>query len=123
MANQGHWLGDWPGDWFGADDAPAGTHPVERLTQARAFGAHSGRRYGAFSGKTSAPAGGHPVGVLTQPRAFGAHTGRRYGSFAGRVGSVDAPALGRRTVMAWQPPWQEIERVEEDEALLLAVLL
>lgn len=50
------------------------------LTQARAFGAFTGRRYGAFSGKSTA----RNVGELTQARAFGAMTGRRYGSFAAK---------------------------------------
>lgn len=63
------------------------------LTQARAFGAHSGARYGSFAGRGAA-AGAHPVDTLTQPRGHGAFTGKRYGSFAGRGGADGAHPVG-----------------------------
>ena len=54
------------------------------LTQASAFGAHSGRRYGSFVGKPAATVSSHPVVKITQALAFGAFSGRRYGSFSGK---------------------------------------
>mgnify|MGYP003651872650 CR=1 FL=1 len=71
-------------------------HPVGRITQAFAFGAHSGRRYGSFAGKTTATAT-HPVDRITQAQAFGAHSGRRYGSFAGKATAVGSHPVGRLT--------------------------
>jgi hypothetical protein len=85
------------------------------LTQARAFGAHSGRRYGSFSGKGSS----HPVGRLTQARAFGAHTGMLYGSFAGRSPVVPPPAPARRG----GPPGDRGAMLDDYEMLELAVAL
>lgn len=69
-------------------------HPVGTLTQPRGFGAHTGRRYGSFAGRS---ADAHPVGRITQPRAFAAHTGARYGSFAGRVESEVTPIPPEQT--------------------------
>lgn len=66
----------------------AGAHPVDALTQARASGPHTGARYGSFAGKDGSA---HPVSRLTQARSFGQQTGRRYGSFAGRTGPGPAP--------------------------------
>ena len=55
-----------------------GAHPVEPLTQARAAGAHTGGRYGPFTGRAETGR------RITHARAHSAHTGARYGSFAGR---------------------------------------
>lgn len=93
------------------------------ITQARAAGAFTGRRYGSFAGRGEP----HPVDVLTQPTAGAAHTMRRYGSFAGRVvvtpGPGPAPGpqggsmrmrLPRELVEA-----QRARRITEDDVLLL----
>ena len=83
-------------------------HPVDRLTQARAFGAHAGARYGSFEGRGGA--GSHPVGRLTQLRAFGAHAGARYGSFAGRGATEPPTGGGGGTSFVLPPNWRELLR-------------
>lgn len=86
--------GAFTGRRYGSFAGRDGQHPVDRLTQARAFGAHTGGQYGSFAGRGEFD---HPVGTLTQPRGFGAHTGRRYGSFAGRVESEVTPIPPEQT--------------------------
>ncbi len=68
------------------------------MTQARAFGAFTGRDYGSFAGRGETPGGPHPVDELTQARSFGAFSGKRYGSFAGRSsGGGSAHPVARLT--------------------------
>lgn len=82
-----------------------GPHPLTRATQPQAFGAHTGRRFGSFAGKTATVpgvsltadvdsvagsmsagpvTGPRTVNRITQPRGFGAFAGRRFGDFSGR---------------------------------------
>lgn len=91
---------------------------MSRITQARAFGACTGRAYGSF---TRGPAPGvRPVGKLTQAKAFAPHSSRRYGPFTRAVSPEEPPAppgvitMPRRLVSA-----QRRKLIERDEILLL----
>lgn len=99
-----------------------GDHPVDKLTHARAFGAHTGQRYSTFGDKGASP---HPVGKLTQLRAFGVHTGQRYGSFS-RIAPPVPPTppsqpTGARRIQL--PPafidQLRLQRIDEDDILLI----
>lgn len=93
------------------------------ITQARAFGAGTGGRYGSFAGRIPA----RTVDTLTQTRASGAHTGGRYGSFAGRAPTAPPPAPAPAPIgpigSMRLPPHLAISLrhrlIEEDDVLLL----
>jgi hypothetical protein len=94
-----------------------GAHPVGALTHPRASGAYSGRRYGSFAGRAAPPA-------LTQCRAFGAFSGGRYGSFAGRLAVVEPPPTDTGVYMpGWGPAPRKKKRRNDDEEVLLFALL
>ena len=59
------------------------------LTQSRASGAFTGKRYGSFAGRDAGAT--HPVDTITQARSTAAFTGKRYGSFAGRDAGATHP--------------------------------
>lgn len=91
------------------------------ISQARGFGAHTGRRYGSFADKTVE----RPVHRLTQVRAFGAHTGRRYGAFDGRT-PVGPPVVivGGGGVVQIPPDLRRALRlrlIHEDDLLLILI--
>lgn len=112
------------GEAFGAPLVGSGGdgRTVDVLTQPRSFGAHSGRRYGSFAGRTESVVT-HPVGRLTQARAFGAFSGRRYGSFAGRsaVTPPDIVFSGGGYRIPVRPRRREID--DEELFLLVAAAL
>ncbi len=91
------------------------------ITQLRGFGAFSGGRYGAFSGKART----RHVGELTQLRAFGAFTGGRYGSFAGKTPGVPSQPPVVEVIIGGigVPPRFRIRPpVDDDEEAILLVL-
>lgn len=116
-------FGGFTGRRYGSfADKATDAHPVGLLTQPRAFGAHAGQRYGSFAGKVGG--GAHPVDRLTQPRAFGAFTGRRYGSFDGRTAVTPEPSPGGGGRIDFRPDIARALRLRliEEDDVLLLLI-